>query len=323
LASDAHSLAPSPKKASPWVTLLIFCLVSFFNPEILTGSTKAEQLLSPLTWLGALFYGFQVAIVASLAARKGFSWKTVYLIGLIYGIFEEGFAVMTMESPTPPGFVGIFRVAGLNVSWTIYIATFHAVVSVLSSILFVRVVWPNRVSAPFLGRRQFAVMIPSLIIVYSLFILDVTKYYVPETSAIVILALTCLALGLFVRRRFSLLPRAKDLSVSRRRIETVALILAFGSGIFPYILGSIPGFWAPFTVYLIVVALLYSVFFDRIDGTADFTPTKQLVLFTILVGTWLVFGTFFRTPFSNAVAYLGVAAQLYLGWRAVRRPPEA
>jgi hypothetical protein len=308
------------RRGSPWITLIIFCLVSFFNPEILTGSTSAEKLINPFTWLGMVFYGFQVAIIASITAKRGFSWKTVYILGLIYGILEEGFAVMTMEAPKPPGFVDLFRVAGLNVTWTIYISTFHAVVSVLSSIMIIRLVWPNRVSSGFLGKRQFAVMLPSLAIVYSLFIFLVTSEYVPEISALVILAVVCMVLGLTARRRFSLPPPVKNLLLSRRRVALLAFVLALAAGIVPFILGTIEALWAPLTVYLMVVAFLYSVFFDRIDRDGDLTGEKQLIMFAIFVGSWLVLGTFFRTPFSNLVAYVGVAVQLYLGWRSIKRP---
>ncbi len=120
---------------SPWLTLLIFIVIAHFNPEVLTGSTQIEKYFTFTNLLGMAFYGLQVAIVADLMARYRLRWRTVYLIGLIYGIFEEGFAVQTMLSPSPPGFVNVFRILGLNVTWAIYIAIFHAVVSVLSSIL--------------------------------------------------------------------------------------------------------------------------------------------------------------------------------------------
>jgi hypothetical protein len=42
----------------------------------------------------------------------------------------------------------------------------------------------------------------------------------------------------------------------------------------------------------------------------------------VLVGFWLVFSTFFRTPLSSVVAYAGVGVQLYLAWRRVRQQDE-
>jgi hypothetical protein len=39
----------------------------------------------------------------------------------------------------------------------------------------------------------------------------------------------------------------------------------------------------------------------------------------MVVGFWLVFSTFFRTPLSSIFAYAGVGIQLYLAWRSVKR----
>jgi hypothetical protein len=99
------------KRSSPWITVLIFILVAHFNLEILTGSTRVENYLTPITLIGMLFYGLQVAVIADLAARYRLRWRTIYLVGLIYGIFEEGLAVQTMVSPHPPVFVDMLPVA--------------------------------------------------------------------------------------------------------------------------------------------------------------------------------------------------------------------
>src|SRR5713226_9211120 len=76
--------------SSAWVTLLIFVVIAHFNPEVLTGTTPIERYFTFFNLLGMLFYGLQVAVIADLAARYNFSWRTIFIVGLIYGILEEG-----------------------------------------------------------------------------------------------------------------------------------------------------------------------------------------------------------------------------------------
>ncbi len=75
----------------------------------------------------------------------------------------------------------------MNVAWATYIALFHALISVVSTMLIVRLVWPNRVSSPFLRRRHYAVIISAMILDYTVFVRTVTSVYTPELSAIGIL----------------------------------------------------------------------------------------------------------------------------------------
>ncbi|HZW56976.1 MAG TPA: hypothetical protein VFF30_11865 [Nitrososphaerales archaeon] len=52
-----------------------------------------ERYFTFTNFLGILFYGLQVCILADLMVRYRLKWTTMFLLGLIYGIFEEGFAV--------------------------------------------------------------------------------------------------------------------------------------------------------------------------------------------------------------------------------------
>ncbi len=308
---------------STWVTLAIFTVIAHFNPEILTGSTRVEQYLSPVTLFGMLFYGLQVAIIADLAARYRFKWRTIYLVGLIYGIFEEGFAVETMLSPHPPGFVDVLRIAGLNVTWSIYIAIFHAVVSVLCSILIIRLIWPDRISRPFLHRRHYLIVVPSLVIIYVIFIRFVTLSYVPETSAIVVLLVSCFVVGLLARSSQSREVRSPGKSPTTRNYMTWGVLLCVGSFILPFVFGQLPLLTVPTTLLLLAVGFLFSGYFREMDRDPGLTRRKELAVFALFVGFWLVFGTAFRTSLSSIVAYLGVGLQVYFGWRRSSFSSEA
>jgi len=303
---------------SAWLTLVIFIVIAHFNPEVLTGSTPIEHYFTWTNFLGMLFYGLQVAVLADIMARYKLRWTTVYLLGLVYGIFEEGFAVQTMLSPIPPGFVGVYRVLGLNSTWAVYIATFHALVSVISSIIIVKLVWPDRVSYPFLGRRHYAIVLPSLIVVYGLFIYFVTRSYTPETIAVLVLVLSCLALVTAARRAQR---RGISASLPARASSYVYrfLFLIIVAQLLPFALGQVSWLALPVTLIVVTGCYLFARLFGRLDRDDQSGPLKLFYIFVVVIGFWLVLGTFFRTPASNMVAFTGVALEFYFGWRAVKR----
>ena len=302
------------RRNSAWLTLLIFVVIAHFNPEVLTGSTPVEKYSMFTTLLGMLFYGLQVAIIADLMARYRLRWRTLFLIGLVYGIFEEGFAVQTILSPGPPEFGNVLRVLGLNVTWGVYITIFHAIISVLSSILIIGLIWPARISRSFLQRRHYGVVIPLLTAIYSLFILFETSVYLPEASATTILIATCFVLVLTARR--SQRRELRQTPTTGRNYVFWSVLLVLGSGLLPLILAHAPGGPLLTTALLLISGYLLTVFFGRIDRDPHFNGSKRLAIFIVYVGFWLLLGTFFRTPLSSIVAYLGVGLQVYFGWRS-------
>jgi hypothetical protein len=308
---------------SAWLTLAIFVVVAHFNPEVLTGSTRVENYLTLGNLLGMLFYGFQVAVIADIAVRFAFRWRTILIVGAIYGIFEEGFAVMTMESPSPPGFANILRVGGLNLAWATYIALFHATISVVSTIMIVRLVWPNRVSSPFLGKRHYAVIIPVMVLVYAAFIRSVTSAFVPEPSAIAILAIACFALAYLASRSRTGSANPDEKPWPHTRYALMALVLVLLSGLVPYLFAitTIGGVLVPFLI--ILCGYSFCLLFDRYERDGVQAQRKAMILFSVLVGFWLVFSTPFRTPLSSIVAYGGFAVEFLLGWRSVRKSEGA
>ena len=124
-----------PKNYAVWasssslLTVLTFVVLPILTRKYLTGSTPFENYFTFFNLLGMLFYGLQVAIIAEFVFRFRLKWSSIFLVGLIYGILEEGFAVQTMEHLQPPAFVGLIRFGGLNILWSVYIAIFHALIS--------------------------------------------------------------------------------------------------------------------------------------------------------------------------------------------------
>jgi hypothetical protein len=74
------------------------------------------------------------------------------------------------------------------------------------------------------------------------------------------------------------------------------------------------------TVILLLASFGFFLLFDRADKDPNFTGGKQLLLFSVPVVFWLVFGTFLflRTPLSETVSIAGVTLQIGLGLRRIR-----
>lgn len=72
---------------------------------------------------------------------------SLLLLGLAYGIFEEGLMVRSFFDPhwMDLGSLGVYgRVAGVNWVWAYHLTVFHAVVSILASVRFVEILVPER-----------------------------------------------------------------------------------------------------------------------------------------------------------------------------------
>jgi hypothetical protein len=303
------------------VTVAIFVVIAHFNPEVLTGSTKIEGYFTLGNFLGMLFYGLQVAIIADIAARYRLGWRAIYLLGLVYGILEEGFAVMTMESPTSPGFSHLLRILGLNVTWTIYIMIFHATISVLASIMIIRLIWPERVSKPFLRMKHYVVSCAVLAVIYGLFIVGVTKTYLPEASALLVLAVVCIML-LGLARVEHLRPLLSQRMHSLRFYVLSTVVLVLAGYLFPFVLGNFSWAAIPLPLILLAVAILFAEFFHTIDTDSGMQRRTELYIFTILVGFWAVFPIFLRTPLSSVAAFVGFGTELALALRKLGLPNQ-
>lgn len=138
----------------PEVTLV---LLSIGIAEILTGSTPVLSLLDPLTDLGLLgFYGAGVLLVRDLSIRWRKGWSGVLLLGMAYGVAEEGIATKTLVDPASSGagFLALYgRAMGVNWDFAAVIILFHALFSIALPILLVELRFPATRGRTFLTDR--------------------------------------------------------------------------------------------------------------------------------------------------------------------------
>lgn len=174
---DGETLADVPPAAPLAGRLLRFfrerpiLVLLFFSPgliEYLTGDTPLNFVLfsPPIFLLELLFnvgiYGPSVLLAreAMLGWKKG--WASVLLIGLAYGIVNEGLAAGTLFNANAAATLGsglaeYGRFAGVSWVWAVRIDLVHALFSISLPILLLRLALPETQGRSLLSRRGMGV----------------------------------------------------------------------------------------------------------------------------------------------------------------------
>ncbi len=158
-------------------------LLSPFFGEMVSGSAPPLEFFNPL---GFLFlwglYGSGVLVVRELWVRWGKGFERLMLLGIFYGIFEEGLAVKSFFDPgwKDLDLLGTYgRMLGTNFVWCVWLSIFHAVVSITVPILLVHVIFPKFRDKRFLDKRQLIFVLSIFITAGILIFLLITSYRPP------------------------------------------------------------------------------------------------------------------------------------------------
>jgi hypothetical protein len=140
----------APRRYAPVVTLF---LLSPFVGEVLFGAVPLSRL--PFGLLGLVgLYGGGAVLVRELARsrRLGDSWTV--LLGLAYGILEEGPVVQSLFDRHFRGldFLGFYgHWAGVSWVWALFIVPYHAMFSIAIPILLTDLIFDERRDDRWLG----------------------------------------------------------------------------------------------------------------------------------------------------------------------------
>ena len=128
----------------------------------------AEFLLGnlPITLLGALvllapLYGGGALLIREVTRRAGRGVPTMLLMGVAYGLLEEGVATQSLFNPHYVGAdllsVGYVPWLGIAVPWTLFVLSLHAIGSTTVPIVMAELCTRDRRATPWLGRPGLAV----------------------------------------------------------------------------------------------------------------------------------------------------------------------
>lgn len=146
------------KKTLPVVALLLLAPIL---GELLSGSSPPAEYFQPLTFLLlTLLYGTGALLIRETVRRWNKGWLAIFLMGMAYGIFEEGIMVRSFFDPTW-GDLGLLatygRWIGINWIWSIALTIFHAVVSISIPIALTELLFPKYRNTPWLGKRGYTI----------------------------------------------------------------------------------------------------------------------------------------------------------------------
>jgi hypothetical protein len=123
----------------------------------------AEFLLGnlPITLIAGLallapMYGGGALLIREVTRRAARGVPTMLLLGVAYGLLEEGIATQSLFNPHYVGAdllrAGYIPWLGIAAPWTLYVLTLHAVGSTTVPIVMAELCTPQRRTAPWLGR---------------------------------------------------------------------------------------------------------------------------------------------------------------------------
>lgn len=184
--------------------------------ELLSGSAPPAEFLNPFTFLPLVaLYGSGALLIRELARRWGKGWASILLLGMAYGIYEEGIVVRSFFDPTwmDLGLSAEYgRYLGVNWVWALELTIFHAVVSIMIPIMLIEILFPAHRSSPWLNR--------SGLIVYSLLFLSMLAMgpLLGMQATLLALSGSVLLIGLLLLLAYLWPLRASDGNRQRREV---------------------------------------------------------------------------------------------------------
>lgn len=148
--------------------LWILALMSPVIAELLSGSSPPLEFFNPFSFMLLLgLYGAGVLVVRELSVIWNLGWAGIVVLGVSYGILEEGVAVKSFFDPLwmDLGGLGEYgRFLGTNWVWAVWLTIYHASVSITLPVVIFNMVYPHLRRERLLTGRRFKVVLGILLI---------------------------------------------------------------------------------------------------------------------------------------------------------------
>ncbi|HYY91361.1 MAG TPA: hypothetical protein VE955_05175 [Candidatus Dormibacteraeota bacterium] len=191
-------------KSHPIIFLL---LLTPGIPEYLSASSQLTVLvINPILFflfLGANMglYGSGVILIREAMVRWKKGWASVFLLGVAYGILEEGIDLWTLfySKASPVGNLGYYgHWLGVNWVWTIGLLIFHSVYSIGLPIFLFGLVFPQLKSKSLISGKKLALTVTCLVFDSIFLFLFVSGFYTPYNPGGGLLIFSGLAIAILV-----------------------------------------------------------------------------------------------------------------------------
>jgi hypothetical protein len=136
---------------------LVLVFLAPFVGEVLLGNTPLHLIFIYLLVLP--IYGFGALFIRELTRRTGRGWPAILILGVAYGVVEEGLGDMSLFNPNFLGqhLLNYGNLFGVGWPWWFFVLTLHAVWSIGVSIALAEALFARHGPYPWLGRRGLAV----------------------------------------------------------------------------------------------------------------------------------------------------------------------
>jgi len=138
--------------------ILALIILSPFLTEVFTGSTPILTFISPITFI--LFitvgYGFPVLIIREIYIRKKLSFFGLFLLGLAYGLLNEGLYSRTLFHPFEVPIISFATyglIENIRVPFMLFICSFHALYAVIYPVFITHYLFPRQAEKPWLSLK--------------------------------------------------------------------------------------------------------------------------------------------------------------------------
>jgi hypothetical protein len=139
---------PRPTRRGNWRAALLLAVLAPASAELTLGTVPWR-----MAWLMLLYvpiYGAGALFVREVVRRASRGWPSLLLMGLVYGLVEEGLALQSLTSPHLYGAASWApRILGVNTAYAELNLPYHAVFSVFIPVVLVELLFP---ATPYLGR---------------------------------------------------------------------------------------------------------------------------------------------------------------------------
>ena len=347
-AMQRESAQSSSRPQHTWPAVLTLYFLAPFIAEMLTGSTP------PLMWnnvggviLTTGLYGSGALLARELVRWRGLGWGNLALLGVAYGVLEEGMAVQSWFNPTwidPPDRLRLFEV-----NWTLALifTTIHVTLSIMGSVVIAEALFPKLAQRPWLGQKAFVgltlwlgAVTLWLFVTYGFILYHGKGYDHPPLSYGIALVLFALFLWLGLhRRRANASPAAepgyaqvlKRASLRAPRLWTLRLVgfaAAFAVLVNLFILRTlIPIALVPIGI-VVGVVLVGLLVVRRWSHRSNWDASHRLALASGVLGFFIVCSPLFEFVIPapgkdmrglvlvDALALIGL---IWLAWRVKRQ----
>ncbi|GAC1401062.1 MAG: hypothetical protein NVSMB49_14640 [Ktedonobacteraceae bacterium] len=297
---------------------------------LLAGSTPPNSFFNPLTLLFLCFlYGGGAIIARELMLYWGKGWPTLLLLGVAYGIIEEGLQVKSFFDPhwKNLGQLATYgRWQGVNWVWSVQQTTFHAIFSIAIPILIVSLLFPKRRAERWVGPRALLLLIVMFVLDVVSGFLFLTPYRPPLLPYLITLVL---AIGLIFLARY--LPRRIPVTRSTEVAQPLRFGLVGFLGTLTLFLinwvlpTTLTPFWATILLTLLLAIAVAFVLLHMSSNTLGWTERHQIALvsgalaFFVLLAPITEITQRQRDPAGLTFVALIIAGLLYLLMRRIRK----